>query len=46
MVKASDKILELLNGKVDLIVLAGFFSILEGEILKEFKNKIINIHPS
>lgn len=42
----SNKILELTKGKVDLIVLAGYLSILEGEILKEFKDKIINIHPS
>ncbi|MDO4535461.1 MAG: phosphoribosylglycinamide formyltransferase [Clostridium perfringens] len=42
----SEKILELLKGKVDLVVLAGYLSILDGEILKEFKNKIINIHPS
>lgn len=45
-VKASDKILQLTKGKVDLIVLAGFLAILDGEILKEFDNKIINIHPS
>ncbi|MBN1048042.1 MULTISPECIES: phosphoribosylglycinamide formyltransferase [Clostridium] len=44
--KSSDKILELTKGKVDLIVLAGYLSILDGEILKEFNNKIINIHPS
>jgi phosphoribosylglycinamide formyltransferase-1 len=44
--KASDKILELTKGKVDLIVLAGFLAILDGDILKEFDNKIINIHPS
>lgn len=44
--KSSDKILELTKGKVDLIVLAGFLSILDGKILKEFDNKIINIHPS
>jgi phosphoribosylglycinamide formyltransferase 1 len=42
----SDKILELTKGKVDLIVLAGYLSILQGDILKEFKDKIINIHPS
>lgn len=42
----SNKILELLQGKVDLIVLAGYLSILDGEILKVFKNRIINIHPS
>ncbi len=45
-VKSSDKILELTKGKVDLIVLAGFLAILDGEILNEFDNKIINIHPS
>lgn len=44
--QSSDKILELVKGKVDLIVLAGFLSILDGEILREFENKIINIHPS
>ncbi len=44
--KSSDKILELTKGKVDLIVLAGYLAILDGEILKEFNNKIINIHPS
>jgi phosphoribosylglycinamide formyltransferase-1 len=44
--ESSDKILELTKGKVDLIVLAGFLAILDGEILKEFDNKIINIHPS
>lgn len=44
--ETSNKILELTKGKVDLIVLAGYLSILDGEILKEFKEKIINIHPS
>ena len=44
--RTCDKILELLNGKVDLIVLAGYLSILEGNILKVFKDRIINIHPS
>ncbi|PRR74105.1 phosphoribosylglycinamide formyltransferase [Clostridium thermopalmarium] len=42
----SDKILEIVDEKVDLIVLAGFLSILKGEILKKFENRIINIHPS
>lgn len=42
----SDKILELTKGKVDFIILAGYLSILSGDILKEFKDKIINIHPS
>lgn len=44
--RTSDKILERLRGKVDLIVLAGYLSILEGDILEEFKDRIINIHPS
>ena len=42
----SDEILRIVDGKVDLIVLAGFLSILQGELLGVFKNKIINIHPS
>ena len=45
--KTSDKILEFAKERnIDLIVLAGYLSILEGNILKEYKNKIINIHPS
>lgn len=44
--KFSDEVLKVLQGKVDLIVLAGFFSILQGKIIEEFKNKIVNIHPS
>ena len=42
----SNRILELTEGKVDLIVLAGYLSILDGQILDKFKNRIINIHPS
>ena len=45
-VRLSDEILKILVGKIDLIVLAGFLSILQGEILEVFKNKIINIHPA
>jgi phosphoribosylglycinamide formyltransferase-1 len=44
--KVSDKILELLNDKVDLIVCAGWLSILKSELISKFENKIINIHPS
>lgn len=45
--KQSDKILELVEEKnVDLIVLAGYLSILEGELLDKYSDKIINIHPS
>ncbi len=32
--------------KVDIIVLAGFMAIFGGELLKEYANRIINIHPS
>lgn len=42
----SNKILELVRGKVDLIVLAGFLSILNSEFISYFNNRIINIHPS
>lgn len=42
----SSKILSLVENKTDLIVLAGWLSILEGDILKRFKDRIINIHPS
>jgi phosphoribosylglycinamide formyltransferase 1 len=42
----SKEIFKIFWGKVDIIVLAGFLSILKGDIIKEFENKIINIHPS
>lgn len=42
----SEEILKLLEDRVDLIVLAGFLSILKGNLVKKFKNKMINIHPS
>lgn len=32
--------------KVDVIVLAGFMAIFGGELLREYANRIINIHPS
>lgn len=32
--------------QVDVIVLAGFLAILGGDLLREYKDKIINIHPS
>lgn len=37
---------ELENRNIDLIVLAGFLSILGSELVEKYKNKIINIHPS
>lgn len=40
-------ILDVLKDKdIDLIVLAGFLSILGDELVSKFRNKIINIHPS
>lgn len=42
----SQEICSLLENKVDLIVLAGWLSILKGSLIEKFKNKIINIHPS
>lgn len=43
----TDKILEyLINNKIDLIVLAGYMSIVDEKIVKKYRNKIINIHPS
>lgn len=45
--KLSDEILKVVEERgVDLIVTAGFLSILKGDLLKKFKNRIINIHPS
>ena len=32
--------------KIDLVVLAGFLSVLGEKVLKTFENKIINVHPS
>ena len=44
--KISDEILKIVDGKVDLIVLAGWLSILKGSLLNKFDKKMINIHPS
>ncbi len=42
----SEAVLEALRPRADLIVLAGFLSILEGSILEEYEGRIINIHPA
>ncbi len=42
----SDQILKLLPRDVELIVLAGFLSILRGDLLRRFHGRIINLHPS
>lgn len=41
----SDEILSKVRD-LDLVVLAGFLSILEGKILKDMENRVINLHPS
>jgi len=32
--------------KIDLIVLAGFLSVIGTQVLKKYENKIINVHPA
>ena len=39
-------LLELKNNKIKLICLAGFIKIISKSFIKNFKGKIINIHPS
>lgn len=36
----------LLENKIELVVLAGFLTILASEFIEEYKGRIINIHPS
>lgn len=42
----SDHILASLPPGVDIVVLAGFLSILRGRLLEQFRGRIINIHPA
>ncbi|OQY42384.1 MAG: phosphoribosylglycinamide formyltransferase [Fusobacteriia bacterium 4572_74] len=42
----SKKIDEYLGNKVDLVVLAGFLSILDENFINKRKGRVINIHPS
>ena len=42
----SDNIFDIVKDGTDLIVCAGFLSILNGKLLEEFHNRIINIHPA
>jgi len=42
-----EKIIEELDRrKIDLIVLAGFMKVLSGNIIRRYRNRIINIHPA
>lgn len=42
-----DRIMQLLDGEgIDLIVLAGFMSILSGRFTRHYEKRIINVHPS
>ena len=44
---AEQKMLDLLGGYgIDLIVLAGFMSILSEEFISKYERRIINVHPS
>lgn len=43
----SNKVLELCKEySVDAIVLAGFLTVLQGDIITEYSNRIINLHPA
>ena len=43
----SDALLEILEkNNIDLVVLAGFMTIISSKVPKVYKNKIINIHPA
>ncbi|MFZ1840329.1 MAG: phosphoribosylglycinamide formyltransferase [Leptotrichiaceae bacterium] len=44
--KLSNEINKVLENKVDLIVLAGYLSIIDKDFISNWSNKIINIHPS
>lgn len=43
----SNKVLEVCkNFKIEALVQAGYLTVLSGNILKEYENKIINLHPA
>lgn len=42
----SKEILRALKDEVDYIILAGFLSVIEDELIQNYQNRIINIHPS
>ena len=45
--KDEDKIIELLKeNEIELVILAGYLKIVSPKLVNEYRNKIINIHPS
>ncbi len=47
MAERTDQIISILQDeKTDLVVLAGYMSVLEPKLVKAYKGRIINIHPS
>lgn len=45
--KKEDRIIEVLKeNEVELVILAGYLKIVSPKLVNEYKNKIINIHPS
>lgn len=43
----SDALISILNeNQIDLVVLAGFMTIISEKVTKAFENKIMNVHPS
>ncbi|WP_318676821.1 phosphoribosylglycinamide formyltransferase [Treponema sp.] len=46
-IRVSDKVLEICKeNKVDVIVQAGWLTVLSGAIISEYKDHIINLHPA
>ncbi|MBK5252786.1 MAG: phosphoribosylglycinamide formyltransferase [Peptostreptococcaceae bacterium] len=46
VLRRAEMVNELKTHDIDLIVLAGYLSILDDEFIKTFENRIINTHPS
>lgn len=47
LIERNNRILEvLMDNKIDLVVLAGYMNILDIGIIKQYQNRIMNIHPS
>lgn len=45
--KDEDRIIEILKeNEIDLVVLAGYLKIISPKLVNEYRNRIINIHPS